>query len=117
MPIVGILVEQISQSRPKITQISQNSIKIKVPENKFQSDISDNLDVDNQMLGSCGSYELFNSPKNALFSFVIAQYFWSFFFEHPVLRVCEFVTVKFEFFSKNAKIGPKKAKFAKGVHL
>ena len=29
----------------------------------------------------------------------------------------KFVTVKFEFFSKNEKIGPKKAKFAKGAHL
>ena len=29
----------------------------------------------------------------------------------------KFVAVKFEFFSKNAKIGPKKAKFVKGAHL
>ena len=29
----------------------------------------------------------------------------------------KFVAVKFEFFSKNVKIGPKKANFAKGAHL
>ena len=29
----------------------------------------------------------------------------------------KFIAVKFEFFSKNAKIGPKKANFAKGAHL
>ena len=29
----------------------------------------------------------------------------------------KFIVVEFEFFSKNAKIGPKKAKFAKGAHL
>ena len=29
----------------------------------------------------------------------------------------KFVAVKFEFYSKKAKIGPKKAKFAKGAHL
>ena len=28
-----------------------------------------------------------------------------------------FVVVEFEFFSKNAKIGPKKANFAKDAHL
>ena len=29
----------------------------------------------------------------------------------------KFVVVEFDFFSKNAKIGPKKANFAKGAHL
>ena len=29
----------------------------------------------------------------------------------------KFIVVEFEFFSKNAKIGPKKANFAKGAHL
>ena len=29
----------------------------------------------------------------------------------------KFVAVEFEFFSKNAKIGPKKVNFAKGAHL
>ena len=28
----------------------------------------------------------------------------------------KFIAVEFEFFSKNAKIGPKKANFAKGAH-
>ena len=62
MPIVGILVEQISQSRPKITQICQISIKIQVPQKEFQRDMFENLDVNNQMLATCGSYEPFNSP-------------------------------------------------------
>ena len=29
----------------------------------------------------------------------------------------KFVAVEFEFYSNNAKIGPKKAKFVKGAHL
>ena len=29
----------------------------------------------------------------------------------------KFIAVEFEFFSKNAKIGPKKVNFAKGAHL
>ena len=29
----------------------------------------------------------------------------------------KFVAVEFEFYSKNAKISPKKAKFVKGAHL
>ena len=29
----------------------------------------------------------------------------------------KFVVVEFEFFSKNAKIGPKKGNFVKGAHL
>ena len=43
------------------------------------------FDADNQMLGTCGSNELFNSLLNAFFTCVIAQYFWFFFFEHPVV--------------------------------
>ena len=77
-------MEEFSQSRPKITQIYQITIKMQVHQNEFQRVIFKNLDVDNQMLGTCGSYEPFNSPKNAFFSCVIAQYFWSFFFYHPV---------------------------------
>ena len=57
----GILMEEFCESRPKITQICQISIKIQVPHNEFQRDIFKNLDVDNQMLGTFGSYEPFNS--------------------------------------------------------
>ena len=50
----GILNEEISQRRPTITQICQISIKIQVPQNDFLRDIFENLDADNQMLGTCG---------------------------------------------------------------
>ena len=79
----GILMEEFCESRPKITQICQISIKIQVPHNEFQRDMFENLDIKNQILGTCGSYEPLNSP---FFSCVIAQYFWSFFFEHPVFE-------------------------------
>ena len=54
--------EQISQRRLKVTQIAEISIQIRGPQNEFQSEIFNNLDVDNQMLSTCGSYEPFNSP-------------------------------------------------------
>ena len=34
-----------------------------VSQNEFQKEIIVNLYVDNQMLGTCGSYEPFNTPK------------------------------------------------------
>ena len=54
-----LLMEQVSQSRPKVTLIGQISIQIQGPQNEFQSEI---FDVDNQMLSTCGLYEPFNSP-------------------------------------------------------
>ena len=54
--------EQISQRRLKVTQIAEISIQIRGPQNEFQSEIFENLDVDNQMLGTFGSHEPFNSP-------------------------------------------------------
>ena len=57
-----LLVEQVSQSRPKVTLIGQISIQIQGPQNEFQSKTFNNLDVDNQMLSTCGSYEPFNNP-------------------------------------------------------
>ena len=54
--------EQISQRRLKVTQIAEISIQIWGPQNEFQSEIFNNLDVDNQMLSTCGSYEPFSSP-------------------------------------------------------
>ena len=57
-----LLVEQVSQSRPKVTFIGQIYIQIQGPQNEFHSEIFNNLDVDNQMLSTCGSYEPFNSP-------------------------------------------------------
>ena len=57
-----LLVEQVSQSRPKVTLIGQISIQIQGPQNEFQSEIFNNLDVDNQMLSTFGSDEPFNSP-------------------------------------------------------
>ena len=57
-----LLVEQVSQSRPKVSLIDQIYIQIQCPQNEFQSEIFNNLDVDNQMLSTCGSYEPFNSP-------------------------------------------------------
>ena len=61
-PIVVIVVKQIYLSRQKLTQISHFFIKIHVLQNEFQSEIFENLDVDNQMLGTFGSYEPFSSP-------------------------------------------------------
>ena len=57
-----LLVEQVSQSRPKLTLIGQISIQIQGPQNEFQSEIFNNFDVDNQMFSTCGSYEPLNSP-------------------------------------------------------
>ena len=59
-----------------------------MPQNEIQSEIFENLDVDNQMLGTFGSYEPFNSPWNAFFNCLTAQNFWSFFFDHPVDAEC-----------------------------
>ena len=59
----GILMEEFCESRPKITQICQISIKIQVPHNEFQRDMFENHDIKNQILGTCGSYEPLNSPK------------------------------------------------------
>ena len=61
-PIKGLLVKPISQRRLKVTQIGEISIQIQGSQNEFQSEIFNNLDVDNQMLSTCGSYEPFNSP-------------------------------------------------------
>ena len=58
----GILMEEFCESRPKITQICQISIKIQVPQNDFQKEIFLNFDVDIQMLDTCGSNEPFNTP-------------------------------------------------------
>ena len=54
--------EQISQRRLEVTQIAKISIQIRGPQNEFQSEIFNNLDVDNQMFSTCGLYEPFNSP-------------------------------------------------------
>ena len=53
-PIVGMVVEQINYSKSKLTQISHISIKIQVPQNDFKSELLDYLDIDYQMLGTCG---------------------------------------------------------------
>ena len=50
------------QNMHKMYQICQISIQIQVPQNEFQSEIFEKLDVDSQMLGTCGSYEPFNHP-------------------------------------------------------
>ena len=50
----GILMEEFCESRPKITQICQISIKIQVTLNEFQWDMFENFDMNNQMLGTCG---------------------------------------------------------------
>ena len=47
-------------------QICQISIQIQVPQNEFQSEIFEKLDVDSQMLGTCGSYELEKSLAGVL---------------------------------------------------
>ena len=41
------------QSKPK-TNKCQFSIQIQVPQNEFQSQTFENLEVDNQMMGGCG---------------------------------------------------------------
>ena len=55
------MIEEISQRRPKITNICQISIKIQVPQYDIQRDIFENLDADNQMLGTYCLYEQLNS--------------------------------------------------------
>ena len=55
-------MEEISKTRLKITKICQISLKIQVPKNEFRKEKFENFDVDNQMLGTCGSNEPFNPP-------------------------------------------------------
>ena len=55
-------MEEISESRSKITQISKIYIKIQLPQNEFLRGIFENLDVDYQMLGNYGSNEPLSSP-------------------------------------------------------
>ena len=43
-------------------EISETSLKMQVPQNEFQKEKFENFDVDNQMLGTCGSNEPFNTP-------------------------------------------------------
>ena len=83
-PLVSLLWWPTSQSRPKITYISQFPIETKVYLNDFSSDIFKSLNVDNQISLSCGQDEPLGCPKNAFFSCVIGIYFVSFFFDHPV---------------------------------
>ena len=83
-PIVFVLMEPISQNRHKMTQIWQISIKIKVPQKEFKIAKFNKPDIDNQMSGTYGQYEPLYTPWNVFFSFVIAQYFISFLFEHTV---------------------------------
>ena len=52
--------------------------------NQFYHEIFEDLEVYNQMSGTCGQYEPLNSPLNALFSCVKDRYFITFLFEHPV---------------------------------
>ena len=61
-PIEGILMLEISETRPKITSICQISLKIQAPQNDFLKKKFDNFDVDNKMLCTCGSNEPFNPP-------------------------------------------------------
>ena len=82
-PIAGTFVESICQSKPK-NNICQFSIQIYLPQKEFQSDTLENIDAFYQMLGTCGPDEPLCSPKKPSFSFVIAHYFWSYVFEHPV---------------------------------
>ena len=53
-------MEEISETRPKITEKCQISLKMQVPQNEFQKEKFENFDVDNQMFGTCGSNEPFN---------------------------------------------------------
>ena len=70
-----------------MTQICQISIKIQVPHNELKIAKFKNPDIDYRMSGTCGQYEHLYSPLNVFFSCVIAQYFISFLFEHPVLKM------------------------------
>ena len=51
----------MGQSKPK-TNKCQFSIQIQVPQNQFQMDILENIDVFFQMLGTCGQHEPLYSP-------------------------------------------------------
>ena len=65
-------------------QIYPIDVQIQVPENEFKITKYKNPDVDDQMSGTCGWFEPLDSPWNVIFSCVLAQYFISFLFEHPV---------------------------------
>ena len=53
-------------------------------QNQFLSEKFENVNVGNQMSQTCGPYESINSTQRALFRGVMAPYFLSLFFEHPV---------------------------------
>ena len=82
-PIVVVLMEPIRKNRHKITHICHFPIQIWVPQNEYKIVKMKNPDIDNQMSGTCGQYELLYSSWNVFFRCVIAQYFISFLFEHP----------------------------------
>ena len=64
-----------------MTNISPVSIETKVYLNDFSSEISEILNVDNQMSISCGQDKPHSWSKNAFISCVIGVYFVSFFFD------------------------------------
>ena len=66
-PIVGVLLEPISQKGHKMTQIWQISIKIKVPQKEFKIAKFNKPDIDNQMSGTSGQYEPLYTPWNVFF--------------------------------------------------
>ena len=67
-----------------MTQICQIFIKVQVPQNEFKIAKFKNPDIDNQCQVLMVDMSPCTAPENALFSFLISQYFISFLFEHPV---------------------------------
>ena len=65
-------------------QFSQISIQKDVSQYEFLNGKFENVDVDNKMSHTCGPFEPINSIQSALFKGVMALYFLSFFYDHPV---------------------------------
>ena len=66
-------------------QFSQILIQNNVSQNEFLSGKFEKVDVDNKMSHTCGPFEPINRTQSALFKGVMALYFLSFFYDHPVV--------------------------------
>ena len=69
-----------------MNKFSQILIQQDVPQNESLSGKLDNLGVDNKMSHTCGHFEPINSTQSAVFRGIMAIYFSTFFFEHPVYQ-------------------------------
>ena len=60
-PIMGVLVEPSSHNGFYITELCQISFQTQLLQNEFKNAKFKNPDIDNQMSGTCGQYELLYS--------------------------------------------------------